>query len=107
MRALGFPVAVFASAAEFLASPELHDTGCLIADIHMPSMSGIELHARLKAAGHAIPTILVTADPDEVVWAQAANTGIIGCLRKPLDKGMLVQYVQLALARGRFTGKPS
>ena len=60
MRSLGYGVETFPSAADFLASPLLVETACLIADVHMPAMTGLELHRHLIDAGHAIPTILVT-----------------------------------------------
>src|SRR5882724_8701274 len=63
MRSLGYDVATFPSAADFLASPRLAETACLIADVHMPKMTGFELHGHLLEAGYAIPTILVTAYP--------------------------------------------
>jgi FixJ family two-component response regulator len=66
MRSLGCAVETFPSAADFLASPRLGETVCLIADIHMPAMTGVELHRRLTDAGHEIPTILVTAYPDDL-----------------------------------------
>ena len=64
MRSLGYSVEAFPSAADFLASPRLVETACLIADVHMPAMTELELHRRLIDMGHAIPTILVTAYPD-------------------------------------------
>jgi FixJ family two-component response regulator len=66
MRSLGYNVEAFSSAADFLASPRLIETTCLIADVHMPAMTGIELHRHLIDAGRAIPTILVTAYPNDV-----------------------------------------
>src|SRR5258706_10968541 len=67
LKSLDYAVAVFPSAAEFLASPELADTACLVADVHMPEMTGVELYKRLIETGHAIPTILVTAYPHDGV----------------------------------------
>ena len=64
---LGYPVEAFPSAASFLASPCVVEVACLVADVHMPGMTGPELHRHLKDAGHKIPTILVTAYPDEIV----------------------------------------
>src|SRR5258708_15412934 len=64
MRSLGYRVEVFASAADFLASPGLGETACLIADVNMPGMSGLELYKHLAGSGHEIPTILVTAYAD-------------------------------------------
>ena len=65
MRSLGYSVEAFPSAADFLASPRLAETACLVADVHMPGMTGIELYRHLIDAGYAIPTILVTAYPDD------------------------------------------
>ena len=61
MRSLGYSVEAFPSAADFLASPHLVETACLIADVHMPAMTGLQLYRHLIDAGYAIPTILVTA----------------------------------------------
>ena len=66
MTALGYTVEVFPSARDFLASPLLTGTACLVSDVQMPGMSGVELHKHLIKAGHLIPTILVTAYPDEM-----------------------------------------
>ena len=101
MRALGHTVQTFPSAADFLASPHLGETGCLIADVHMPGMNGDELHRRLIDSGYTIPTILVTAYPDEVVRARALNDGIVCYLHKPLDENHLLDCIRSALKRPR------
>src|ERR1700677_5067396 len=85
MRSLGYSVAAFPTAADFLASPRLAETACLIADVHMPAMTGLELRRRLVEAGYAIPTILVTAYPDEEVRTRALKDGVVCYLRKPID----------------------
>src|SRR6516164_2455720 len=103
MRSLGHTVDVFSSAAEFLASPRLAETGCLIADIHMPAMTGLELYRCLVDAGRAIPTILVTAFPNDVDRARALNDGVTCYLRKPVDDEHLTQCVRKAL---RSAGSP-
>ena len=97
MRSLGYTVETFASAADFLASFRLAETACLIADIHMPVMSGIELYRHLVAAGRAIPTILMTAYPNDVDKACALNDGVICYLRKPIDEQHLVRCLRAAL----------
>ena len=102
MRSLGYTVEAFPSAADFLASPRLADTSCLIADVHMPAMTGIELYRHLIDAGRAIPTILVTAYPNDVDRTRALNDGVICYLRKPVDEQNLVRCLQAALT----TGKP-
>src|SRR5271169_1841777 len=85
LRSLGYSVETFPSAADFLASPRLVETACLIADVHMPAMTGLELYRHLIDAGYAIPTILVTAYPDDDVRARALNDGVVCYLRKPVD----------------------
>ena len=100
MRSLGYSVEAFPSAADFLASPRLGETACLIADIHMPAMTGLELYRRLIDLGHAIPTILVTAYPDEDVRTRAMKDGIVCYLRKPVDEKHLMRCLRAALHSG-------
>lgn len=100
MRSLGYDVAAFPSAADFLASPHLAETACLIADVHMPAMTGFELHEHLIERGHAIPTILVTAYPDDVDHARAMNDGVVCYLRKPFDERHLIRCLGAALRSG-------
>jgi FixJ family two-component response regulator len=97
MRSLGFSVEIFPSAADFLASPRLVETACLIADVHMPAMTGLELHSRLIEMGYAIPTILVTAYPDNDVRARVLNDGVVCYLRKPVDEKHLMRCLHTAL----------
>src|ERR1700681_3071471 len=91
MRSQGYNVEAFASAADFLASPRYIETACLIADVHMPAMTGIELYRHLIEAGYTIPTILVTAYPDDVDRARALNDGVVCYLRKPVDEQHLIR----------------
>jgi FixJ family two-component response regulator len=97
MRSLGYPVEVFASAADFLASPRSHETTCLISDVQMPAMSGFELHRSLVDAGHAIPTILVTAYPNDADRARALNAGVVCYLAKPIDETLLIECLRKTL----------
>jgi FixJ family two-component response regulator len=97
MRSLGFTVDIFSSATEFLASPRLAETACMIADIHMPEMTGLELYRRLIDTDQAIPTILVTAFPNDVDRARALNDGALCYLRKPVDEEHLTRCVREAL----------
>jgi len=97
MRSLGHTADIFPSAADFLASPRLAETACLIADIHMPAMTGYELYRRLIDTGQAIPTILVTAFPNDVDRSRALNDGVVCYLRKPVDEDHLTQCVRDAL----------
>jgi FixJ family two-component response regulator len=94
---LGYTVEAFPSAADFLASRHLPETACLVADVHMPGMTGIELHRHLVAAGYAIPTILVTAYPDEVVRDRALKDGVVCYLSKPVDDNHLERCLRSAL----------
>jgi FixJ family two-component response regulator len=100
VRSLGYSVEAFPSAADFLASPRLVETTCLITDVHMPAMTGIELYRHLVDAGYAIPTILVTAYPDDVERARALNDGIICYLSKPIDEDHLIRCLRAALDSG-------
>ena len=101
MRSMGYSVESFPSAAEFLASPHLAETDCLIADVHMPVMTGIELYQQLVDAKRPIPTILVTAYPNDADRARAMNDGVIGYLRKPVDEAHLKQCLHAALGSGK------
>jgi FixJ family two-component response regulator len=97
MRSLGYKAETFASAADFLASPRLAETACLIADVNMPGMTGIELYRHLEDSDNAIPTILVTAYGDDDVEARALRDGVICYLRKPVDEKLLKQCLLAAL----------
>ena len=97
---LGYTVESFSSAAEFLESRLLPETACLVADVHMPGMTGVELHRHLTKLGYAIPTILVTAYPDEGVRDQALKDGVAFYLSKPVDDGELDSCLRAALKRG-------
>jgi FixJ family two-component response regulator len=100
MRSLGYTVEGFASATEFLASPRLAETACLIADVQMPALTGIELYRQIITAGHAIPTILVTAYPNGGDRDRALNDGVVCYLRKPVDEEHLKGCLRAALASG-------
>ena len=97
MRSLGYRVEIFPSAADFLASPRTAETACLIADIQMPKMTGLELHRHLIDAGRVIPTILLTAYPNDIDRTRALKDGVICYLRKPVDEQHLVQCLNAAL----------
>jgi FixJ family two-component response regulator len=100
MRSLGYSAEAFASAADLLGSPRLIETACLIADVNMPAMSGVALYRHLVEAGHAIPTILVTAYPNDVDRVRALNDGVICYLRKPVDEQHLKRCLRAALTSG-------
>ena len=101
MRSLCYRADVFSSAADFLASPHFSETACLIADVHMPAMTGLELFRHLIQVGHPIPTILVTAYPREVDRARALNDGVVGYLRKPVDEQSLSRCLQEVLTSAK------
>jgi FixJ family two-component response regulator len=99
MRSLGYRVEAFASAVDFLASPRLGETACLIADVNMPIMTGVELYRHLLDSGYAIPTILVTAYADDDVGSRALKDGVLCYLRKPVDEKHLKRCLLAALQR--------
>ena len=92
-----FPVRTFASAEDFLNSGQQHHTACLIADIRMPGMSGLDLQARLNAEQIRIPTIFITAHGDERMRMQALRAGAVEFLAKPFDDEVLLESVRAAL----------
>jgi FixJ family two-component response regulator len=100
MRSLRYRVDIFSSAANFLASPRFAETACLIADVNMPAVTGLELFRHLIRVGHPIPTILVTAYPRDVDRTSALKEGVVCYLRKPIDEQNLAQCLREALASG-------
>jgi FixJ family two-component response regulator len=98
---LGYTVEEFPSAADFLASPLLPETACLVSDVQMPGMTGVELHRHLVDAGYTIPTILVTAYPDEVVGDRVVKDGVVCYLSKPVDDDHLERCLRSALQPGK------
>ena len=97
LKAAGFKVATFDSAEDFLASSQLPDVACLIADIRMPGMSGLELQAKLKAERYAIPIIFITAHGDSKLRMQTMLEGAVEFLTKPFDDRVLLDAVRAAL----------
>ena len=98
---LGYTVEAFASATDFLKSPLVAETNCLVADVQMPGMTGVELHKHLVGAGLAIPTILVTAYPNEAVRSRALKDGVVCYLPKPVDDDHLERCLRSALQSGK------
>lgn len=102
VRSLGYVSNVFSSAEEFLGSSELTETSCVISDVQMPGMNGIELQSRLKMLDCCTPVIFVTAFPDERSRARALEAGAIGFLEKPFEGRAMIQLIETALrARGQ------
>jgi FixJ family two-component response regulator len=97
LEAAGLSVATFGSAEDFLESTELVDVVCLIADIRLPGMSGLELQAKLKAQHCRIPTIFMTAHGDGEMRLQAMRQGAVEFFTKPFDDRILLARVQSAL----------
>lgn len=97
MKVAGFPALAFASAEDFLNSGEQENTACLIADIRMPGMSGLELQSRLSRDNLRIPIIFITAQGDEKMRMQALRAGAVEFLTKPFDDDVLLDSVRAAL----------
>jgi len=97
LKSVGMPAQAFSSAEEFLKSGTLHQAACLIADIRMPGMSGLELQAELNANRCRIPTIFITAHGDARMRMQALRAGASEFLAKPFDDEILLQNVRAAL----------
>jgi len=96
LRSLGYGAMTFASAEEFLQSNQVDDTSCLITDMQMPGLSGIELQSLLIARGYRTPMIFITASVEEKTRARALKAGAIAFLTKPLNVDHLVEYLHTA-----------
>lgn len=105
VESFGYRAAAFASGAEFLASELLSDGACLIADVRMPGMSGLDLHDQLIASGHSIPTIFVTAFPEESDRRRAMKSGAVAYLSKPCRRDDLLAHLRAAFAMQSPRGK--
>jgi FixJ family two-component response regulator len=97
----GYPVQTFASAEEFLQSARLDDSSCVIADVQMPAMSGLDLLMHMRSLGYKAPFIFITAFPDESVRARALKAGASCFLAKPFAGPALINCVEIALNRHR------
>jgi FixJ family two-component response regulator len=97
VSSLGYLTAGFPRAEDFLQSERRHTSSCLIADIQMPGMSGLQLHTCLVASGNPIPTVLITAYPDDKARAKALKGGAIGYLCKPFSDEELLGCINSAL----------
>jgi FixJ family two-component response regulator len=99
MKSLGFAAETFASAEEFLASDSRNQAVCLITDMQMPGLTGLGLYDRLLALGRPLPTIMITAYPDERVRARALQAGVVCYLVKPFNENDLLACIQSVLDR--------
>jgi FixJ family two-component response regulator len=97
LKSAGFSVQTFACAEDFLGSGWQRETGCIIADIRMPGMAGLELQAKLNADHCPIPIIFITAHGDEQMRLQAMRGGAVKFLAKPFDAAILLEGVRTAL----------
>ena len=100
IRSVGFAVKVFASAEEFLNSDHLRNTDCLILDVRMPGMNGLELQRQLAATDRKIPVIFITAHGDEEERSRALNGGAVDYLLKPFSEEALLNAIDAALKSG-------
>ena len=103
VTSLGFGAYTFASAEKFLQSPRLDDTSCLITDLQMPGLSGVELQKLLVAQGRRMPIIFMTAFPEERMRARAMEAGALGFLSKPFESETLIKLIGKAIEAGRKT----
>jgi FixJ family two-component response regulator len=107
LRSVGFAAQAFSSAQEFLSSANISRVACLVADVNMPNMSGPDLHQKLLIQGQAIPTILITAYPNDNDQARAIQTGVLCYLTKPFDEDDLLNCIRDALHGGKGRGSTS
>ena len=99
LKSAGLPTQTFASAEEFLGSGHQHDTACLITDVRMPGVSGLELQARLNGDHCRIPTIFITAHSNAKMRMQAMSAGATDFLAKPFDDEVLLKSVRVAMEK--------
>jgi two-component system response regulator FixJ len=101
IRSVGLNIRSYASAADFLASPDLESAGCLVLDLRMPGMSGLELQERLNEMNVGIPIILLTAYAEVPIAVKAMKAGAIDVIQKPYSQQVLLDRIQQALAKDR------
>ena len=97
VRSLGYQASTFGSADDFLKSEQFHDTSCLITDVQMPGLSGLDLQDRLIARGHCIPIIFMTGYPNDSVRARAMKAGAVCFLNKPSSEDHFIGCIEKAL----------
>ena len=100
VRSLGYDASTFASAEDFLGSDLVNNTSCVISDVRMPGLSGVELQSALTAQGNDTPIIFMTAWPDEGIRRRALEAGAVGYLTKPFDEDRLSRCLEMALQTG-------
>jgi FixJ family two-component response regulator len=103
LKSLGYVVYMFASAEDYLCSPRVNDTSCLIADVQMPGMKGIDLQHHLIGKGRRTPMIFITAVAEETIRMRALEAGAVGFLSEPFDEQTLIKGLDRAL-KGKHDG---
>jgi FixJ family two-component response regulator len=98
VRSLGFVPFVFESAEDFLSSPRVDDSACLITDVQMPGMNGLDLQDRLSAQGRRIPIIFITAFPEQAIQSRAQAGGALAFVEKPFTGRTMIELLRQALA---------
>ena len=106
LRSLGFKVETFGSAEELLESPRLDDIACLVVDLRLPGMSGVDLQRQLLAAKRELPMIFISAHDDPVARRQALTAGALAFLRKPFSEKALIDAVHSGLSQGGHRSNP-
>src|SRR5678816_637159 len=106
LKSAGFSTATFESAERFLGSASRASASCMVADMQMPGMTGLELYQELVASGHGIPTVIITAHPEELTQARAREAGITCYLSKPFAPDDLLRCVGEALAKSKAGSIP-
>ena len=106
LRSLGFKVEMFGSAEDLLGSPRLDDIACLIVDVRLPGMSGLDLQRHLLAATRELPMIFISAHYDPVARRQALTAGALAFLRKPFSEKALIDAVRSGLSQGGRRSNP-
>ena len=101
VRSFGYRVEAFGSAAEFLESAQVENTDCLVTDVQMPGLSGVELQNRLLSDGYHIPTIFISAFPNSQIEEWVVQRRAIAYLRKPFNEDELFEHLETAVKRGR------
>lgn len=97
VRSLGYQAVTFASAEDFLQSDHIDDTSCLITDVQMPGLSGVELQSVLNARGTRLPIIFITAFPEDRIRRCVLEAGAVGFLSKPFEESVLIEHLETAL----------
>jgi FixJ family two-component response regulator len=106
LSSLGYAVHTFASADDFLQSACLEDSSCVVADVQMPGMSGLDLLKIIRSRGNDIPFIFITAFPSESLRARAAKAGADVLLEKPFSSSVLIDCINTAVTRNRRGAGP-